>query len=634
MQIKRFIILFTFLFPAYKCYCSLKVATIFSSHMVIQRNCPIKIWGSGITGKSVSVKFRGDEYETTVDNKGNWLVLTAPYFAGGPYDMIIQSDSQKVILEDLLVGDVWLCSGQSNMHMKMKSVKKNFPEEFKISKIDEIRYIEVPSQLNFHEEASDIKPSKWNKINSKSIYNVSAAAYFFAKEIQRKLNIPIGLIISAVGGSPVESWMSEESALKYEMVSKRLNEARLDGFLDSLEKKNQSDLRDWINIANKKIFQKDTIYNSKFFNHTYKYKKQPFHSQTGVYWFKNEFIIDDPSLSNTHLYLGKIGDFDSTFLNGVFIGTRKLRYVDRDYWFSSDLLKKGKNKLEVKVYNYRWRAGFMFGDMLELKSKQKKIEIMDDWQYADLCEMPVLEPAENRFWRPVGLYNGMIAPLRDVKIKGVIWYQGEANAKRDLAYVYRDRFLDMINDWRDLFKNKDLPFLFVQLPNFQKPNPNPYNSSWAMLRESQLVVSKLNNNGMITSIDVGEAYDIHPKNKKDIGLRLAMEAMRIAYDDNSPKKFTSYVQEIYFKENKAMVKFTNSKLNFIGIDIHSNVAVAGQDKKFHWAKVILKNGVLTAHSDAVKNPIAIRYAWSDNPGIPLIYNEFNLPISPFRSDDW
>ena len=241
MQIKRFIILFTFLFPAYKCYCSLKVATIFSSHMVIQRNCPIKIWGSGIAGKSVSVKFRGDEYETTVDNKGNWLVLTAPYFAGGPFDMIIQSDSQKVILEDLLVGDVWLCSGQSNMYMKMKSVQKNFPEEFKISKIDEIRYIEVPSQLNFHEEASDIKPSNWNKINSKSIYNVSAAAYFFAKEIQNQLNIPIGLIISAVGGSPVESWMSEESALKYEMVSKRLNEARLDGFLDSLEKKNQSD---------------------------------------------------------------------------------------------------------------------------------------------------------------------------------------------------------------------------------------------------------------------------------------------------------------------------------------------------------------------------------------------------------
>ena len=146
---------------------------------------------------------------------------------------------------------------------------------------------------------------------------------------------------------------------------------------------------------------------------------------------------------------------------------------------------------------------------------------MDDWQYADLCKMPVLEPAENRFWRPVGLYNGMIAPLRDVKIKGVIWYQGEANAKRDLAYVYRDRFLDMINDWRDLFKNKDLPFLFVQLPNFQKPNPNPYNSSWAMLRESQLVVSKLNNNGMITSIDVGEAYDIHPKNKKDIGIQIS-----------------------------------------------------------------------------------------------------------------
>mgnify|MGYP005747235973 FL=1 len=172
MQIKRFIILFAFLFPAYKCYCSLKVATIFSSHMVIQRNCPIKIWGSGITGKSVSVKFRGDEYETTVDNKGNWLVLTAPYFAGGPYDMIIQSDSQKVILEDLLVGDVWLCSGQSNMHMKMKSVRKNFPEEFKILKIDEIRYIEVPSQLNFHEEATDIKPSKWNKINSKSILSL------------------------------------------------------------------------------------------------------------------------------------------------------------------------------------------------------------------------------------------------------------------------------------------------------------------------------------------------------------------------------------------------------------------------------------------------------------------------------
>ena len=344
--------------------------------------------------------------------------------------------------------------------------------------------------------------------------------------------------------------------------------------------------------------------------------------------------MDEISLTDTRLYLGKIGDSDSAFLNGKYIGNTSNRYVDREYWFPPKLLKKGNNTIEIKVYNFRWRAGFMFGDIMEFKSKQTNFRLMDEWYFADLCEMPSLKAGENKFWRPVGLFNGMIAPLKNLKLKGVIWYQGEANAKKGLAFVYRDRFSNMVKDWRSLFDKKDLPFLFVQLPNYLKSNPNPSKSSWAMLRESQLMVSKEDNNGMITSIDIGEANDIHPKNKKEIGNRLAIEAMRLAYNDGSNLKFDTYVDQILFQDNQVKVFFSDQKINYKGKGNHYNIAIAGKDKKFYWADVVLKEGILIAKSEKVDNPIAIRYAWSNNPGFPLLYNNFDIPISPFRSVKW
>ena len=631
---KKIILLSIFISLSISIFPQLRLANIFGDGMVLQRNDSINIWGWSKSRSKVSVFFQGDEYNTISNKEGKWLIQTRHYSAGGPFSLKIKTQKEEIFLKDIYVGDIWLCSGQSNMHMKMKSVKENYPEEFNLKENNNIRFIEVPSQINFNETESDIKNSNWSSLNSKSIYKFSAAAYFFAKDLQPKLNIPIGLILSAVGGSPVESWMSEKSALKYKAVAKRLNDAKQEGFLENLEKKYKENRRNWFLEAEEKLINNDIFYQPKSFDHTYKYKWFPFHKHTGVYWFKKEFYLDENSLADTRLYLGKIGDSDSTFLNGKYIGNTSNRYVDREYWFPPKLLKKGNNTIEIKVYNFRWRAGFMFGDIMEFKSKQTNFRLMDEWYFADLCEMPSLKAGENKFWRPVGLFNGMIAPLKNLKLKGVIWYQGEANAKKGLAFVYRYRFSNMIKDWRSLFEKKDLPFLFVQLPNYLKSNPNPSKSSWAMLRESQLMVSKEDNNGMITSIDIGEANDIHPKNKKDIGNRLAIEAMRLAYNDGSDLKFDTYVDQILFEDNQVKVLFSDQKINYIGFGEHYNIAVAGKDKKFYWADIVLKKGVLIARSEMVDNPIAIRYAWSNNPGFPLLYNNFDIPVYPFRSDDW
>ena len=631
---KKIVLLSIFISLSISIFSQLRLANIFGDGMVLQRNDSINIWGWSKSGDKVSVFFQGDEYKTISNKEGKWLIQTRHYSAGGPFSLKIKTQKEEMFLKDIYVGDIWLCSGQSNMHMKMKSVKENYPEEFNLKENNNIRFIEVPSQINFNETESDIKKTNWSVLNSKSIYKFSAAAYFFAKNLQPKLNVSIGLIVSAVGGSPVESWMSEKSALNYKTVAKRLNEAKQEGFLENLEKKYKENRQNWFLEAEEKLINNDIFYQPKSFDHTYKYKWFPFHKHTGVYWFKKEFYLDENSLADTRLYLGKIGDSDSTFLNGKYIGNTSNRYVDREYYFPPKLLKKGNNTIEIKVYNFRWRAGFMFGDIIEFKSKQTNFRIMDEWYFADLCEMPSLKAGENKFWRPVGLFNGMIAPLKNLKLKGVIWYQGEANAKKGLAFVYRDWFSNMIKDWRSLFEKKDLPFLFVQLPNYLKSNPNPSKSSWAMLRESQLMVSKEDNNGMISSIDIGEANDIHPKNKKDIGNRLAIEAMRLAYNDGSDLKFDTYVDQILFQDNQVKVFFSDQKINYKGKGNHYNIAIAGKDKKFYWADIVLKEGVLIARSEMVDNPIAIRYAWSNNPGVPLLYNNFDIPVYPFRSDDW
>ena len=631
---KKIILLSIFISLSISIFSQLRLANIFGDGMVLQRNDSINIWGWSKPEDEVSVFLQGDEYNTISNKDGKWLVQTRHYSAGGPFNLKVKNSSEELFCKDVYTGDVWLCSGQSNMHMKMKSVKENYPEEFNLKENKNIRFVEVPSQINFNETESDIKNTNWSVLNSKSIYKFSAAAYFFAKNLQPKLNVPIGLIVSAVGGSPVESWMSEKSALNYKTVAKRLSEAKQEGFLQNLEKKYKENRNNWFLEAEGKLINNDIFYQPKSFNHTYKYKWFPFHKHTGVYWFKKEFYLDEISLTDTRLYLGKIGDSDSTFLNGKYIGNTSNRYVDREYWFPPKLLKKGNNTIEIKVYNFRWRAGFMFGDIMEFKSKQTNFRLMDEWYFADLCEMPSLKAGENKFWRPVGLFNGMIAPLKNLKLKGVIWYQGEANAKKGLAFVYRDRFSNMIKDWRSLFEKKDLPFLFVQLPNFLKSNPNPSKSSWAMLRESQLMVSKEDNNGMITSIDIGEANDIHPKNKKEIGNRLAIEAMRLAYNDGSNLKFDTYVDQILFQDNQVKVFFSDQKINYKGKGNHYNIAIAGKDKKFYWADIVLKKGILIARSERVDNPIAIRYAWSNNPGFPLLFNNFDIPVYPFRSDDW
>jgi sialate O-acetylesterase len=634
MEFKRILVLAAFSSLSISIFSQLRLANIFGDEMVLQRNQNIKIWGWSKEGVKVSINFLGDQYNTITDNNGKWLIEMNDYPAGGPFSLKVKSSNQEVYLKNIYVGDVWLCSGQSNMHMKMKSVRQNYPEEFNLLENKNIRFIEVPLQLNFNKELEDIKSSNWTFLNSKSINSLSATAYFFVKELESKIDVPIGLIISAVGGSPVESWISEQSVLNYDSVSKKLKEAQTKGFLDKQIAKDINNRKSWFSLAENKINGKEILYDSNSFDHTYKYKAQPFHNHNGVFWFKKEFNIDNLLLSNPRIYLGKIGDCDSTFLNGVYIGNTKSRYIDREYKLSKDLLKLGENLIAIKVYNYNWRAGFMFGDILEFQSKEKNIQLMSNWLHADICKMPRLKKSENPNWRPVGLFNGMIAPLKLIRFTGVIWYQGEANAKNELAFVYRNRFATMIKDWRYLFKNVDLPFLYVQLPNYLKPNPKPSKSAWAMLRESQLKVSELSNTAMITSIDIGEKYDIHPKNKKEIGSRLSSQAMRLIYNDGKASKFGTFLKDILFVDGKVIVNFTAKNLKFIGNGENFNVAIAGENKKFYWAKVSLDNGVLTAWSENVNNPIAIRYAWANNPETPLIFNQYNIPISPFRSDNW
>ncbi len=324
------------------------------------------------------------------------------------------------------------------------------------------------------------------------------------------------------------------------------------------------------------------------------------------------------------------------FVNGQFVGSTSHKFAHRNYKIPSNILKTGENNIAIKVISYRFNGGFIPGNPMELLIDSEKINLKGLWKYKLGIKMKQLDRPVQLTWKPTGLYNAMIAPLLNYSIKGAIWYQGEGNTAK--AKEYYTLFPALIENWRTEFNHKDFPFLFVQLANFQKTVKNPEPSNWALLRDAQLHTLKLKSTGMAVIIDVGEANDIHPKNKKDVGKRLAIEAERISY--KTSKLQTPVFKSMKIKGNKIMLYFNTfgSALKVNNNNNNNNglkeFSIAGADKKFVWAKAEIKDGKIIVHNNNIKHPIAVRYAWANNPDKANLISTEELPISPFRTDDW
>jgi len=620
-----------------------RLPRLISDGMVLQRGDSTKIWGWASPGEEVRVDFIGNNYKTRADGSGEWIIMLSPLTAGGPHTMKIEA-SNSITVNDILIGDVWLCSGQSNMELPVRRVSPLYKAEIAASQNNNIRSFIVPKYFVFKEPQKDLASGSWKAADPETVLDFSAAAWFFARELYEVYKVPVGLLTSAFGGSPAEAWISEESLKEFPVHYNELLRWKSDSLINAITVSDQKRIQEWYNKLQQAdegskpsgIKWSDPAMNTSDWKTT---AIPGFWSATdlkginGVVWFRKEITVPASAAGLPgNINLGRIVDADSSFLNGIFIGTVSYQYPPRRYTFPAGVLKEGSNILTVKVISNIGDGGFVPEKPYDLTAGDFKTSLEGEWKYKTGAVMPPLMGQTFLGYKPGGLFNAMLAPLLNTRIKGILWYQGESNAGR--PDEYRTLLPAMIRDWRKNFRQGDIPFLIVQLPNFMETKTTPSESNWALLREAQAEALKLPATGMAVTIDIGEWNDIHPLNKKDVGARLALVARKVAYGENDLVYSGPTYRSMTVKGQKIILTFDNtgSGLYVKGGGKLQQFAIAGIDLKFVWAKAKIKGDKVIVKGSKIKNPMAVRYAWADNPEGANLYNKEGLPAMPFRTD--
>jgi sialate O-acetylesterase len=617
-----------------------------SDGMVLQRDVKVKIWGWAKENEKITVQFLKSIYKTTADIKGEWSVQLPKLKAGGPYVMEIITKGNKTIIKDIMIGEVWVCSGQSNMELNMRRVSPLYESDIANSENPDIRYFEVPDKYNFISPQKDLKSGKWEKPNPTSVLNFSAVSYFFGKMIYEKYHVPVGLINSALGGSPVEAWISENALKEFPQYYDEAQKFKDSSYIKEITDNDNGKINAWNSLLRQKDEgykdPQNIWYNSSLDTTGWSsmsvlgfWSKTKLGSVNGVVWFRKKIDIPQSLAGKpARLILGTIVDADSTFINGIFVGTTSYQYPPRRYTIPGGLLKAGENTLVVRIINSAGKGGFTNNKKYAIEYEDTSISLQGEWKYKLGARMEPLPGRTVIQQEPSGLYNAMIAPLLNYSIKGVIWYQGESNTDR--AAEYNKLFSTLIEDWRKNWEDGEFPFLFVQLPNYSQPGNVPSVSKWALLREAQLKTLSVPNTAMVVAIDIGEAEDIHPLDKKDVAERLFLAAENVAYGDDKIEYSGPIYKSMDIEGNKIILSFahTGSGLIVKGGGELRRFAIAAADKKFIWAKAKIEDTKVIVWNDNISQPVAVRYAWADNPEGANLYNKEGLPASPFRTDNF
>lgn len=644
---------FLFFTSIEKIEATVKLPAVFSNNMVLQQQSDVPFWGEASAKKKLKIttSWNNKAYETQTDSNGKWYVKISTPQYGGPFSIEI-SDGKKLTLENILIGEVWVCSGQSNMEMPLAGWGKvnNFQKEISEANYPNIRFLQVQKKTS-NKPLNDMSVSMggWVSCSPKTVAEFSAVAYFFGKNLFENKNIPVGLINTSWGGTIAEAWTSGKS-LK---TMPDFNSAVLDieaypGDEKDSKLKYEADVKAW----NQEIIKNDRGFTDgkpvwtdvkldekdwKAINCPDDWSQNELSDYDGVVWLRKTIEIPaEWQNKQLALNLDIIDDNDITYFNGVEVGRTVGVDNERKYIVPAEIVKGGKAIICVRVFDTGGYGGIR-GNAEKIKlvlSPDQFINLTGNWYYKKGVSLKEITAAP-RNWndpnRPSVLYNAMINPIVPFTIKGAIWYQGESNA--DKAYQYRELFPLMIKDWRQKW-NINFPFYFVQLANFTAVKNQPAESNWAELREAQLKTLNLEKTGMAVTIDIGEANDIHPKNKQEVGRRLSLIALANEY--GKKVTFSGPVYNSYRIEGSAIrIKFDNADggLATLSNQILKGFSIAGLDHKFQWAEATIEGNEVVVTCRNIQNPIAVRYAWADNP-ICNLYNGAGLPASPFRTDDW
>jgi len=615
---------------------------LFANDAVLQQGLQVPVWGSADPGERVTVEFAGQSVSATADSAGKWLVQLAPMKAGGPHTLAI-SGKNKIVLANILVGEVWICSGQSNMerHLGLQPGQKpitDWEQEVSNAKHPEIRQFYVPQTKAFF--PAQTVNGNWSVCSPETVKDFTAVGYFFGRDLYQACHVPIGLIHSSWGGTPAEAWTSEAALNRLPDFAKSLAELkRL--VADPAEAKRETQARQeaWYAAVDAGSKERPAWYAADLDTNSWKAMTLPalweaagYPDFDGVFWFRRVFDLPENwDGSDLELHLGAVDDNDTAWVNGLEVGATIGWNLPRIYRVPGSVLKYTNNVIAVRVLDTGAGGGLWGGDdpmrlIVNAGEQTNSLPLTGKW----LCRQSV--SLRTAGWPPMDfsqspnaptvLYNGMIAPLLPYAMRGVIWYQGESNVGRERQY--RTLFPAMIADWRQAWGEGNFPFLFVQIA--------PFNGMTPEIREAQLLTwQHTTNTAMAVTVDCGDANDIHPAHKQPVGARLALAARALAYGEKIEYSGPVF-ESMKIKGAEATLRFTH-----IGDGLLARggplegFTVAGNDKVFHPAQAEIQGQTVVVHSPEVSRPVAVRYGWADVPEGNL-FNSAGLPASPFRSD--
>lgn len=640
IRIKTLLLLVALLVFFINVNAQLIVPKVFGNNMVLQRNIAIPVWGKGTPGTEVVVEFAKSTVNAKVDSNGTWKVFLPEFQAGGPYEMKIYEPaklSEAIIFTNILMGDVWLASGQSNMEWQVQQAD-GAPAAIAAANYPEIRLFKVEHAKSI-QPASEILGGEWKVCDTNNVKEASAVAYYFARNLNADLKVPIGILQATWGGTPVEAWTSREALLSTPL--KRQVILDNDTLTTKHFIKDSIDLvRFWEIVYNPdtliesqvtKIAFDDTEWTSVDMPKTISNWGIPFYE--GIVWMRKTIVLPS-DLINTEvtIELGHPEMNYTIYVNGTQIcKTQWNANLTHHYTIPAGVLTEGKNVVTARISALWGGGGFSLpAGSMYITNGKNKVSIEGEWKYKIGLESTIPKIYNYQYY-PTFLYNAMIKPVVPYGLKGFIWYQGEANDSA--AFSYRTLLPLMINDWRVRWQQGYLPFLCVQLPNYMQQHAEPSDSKWAEMREAQTLTLNQPNTGMACIIDLGNPDNIHPTNKSDVGYRLALVAEKEVYYRDLVA--TGPVFKNFKVESESVtIEYTSigSGLVVKGAEL-KGFAVAGADQKYYWAAATIKGNTVVVKSDKVPHPVAVRYAWDDNPAATL-FNKEGLPALPFRTDNW
>ena len=620
-----------------------RLPRLFGDGMVLQRQARIPIRGWNAPARPVSVTLAGVTRRTLTTGGGEWRVTLPPRNAGGPYTLVVRSGADSIVVRDVLVGDVWVASGQSNMELPLVNTT-GAAATIAAANDPRIRHFKVPISYAQAPEA-DLAGGSWAPADSQHVGSFSAIGYYFARDLRKVADVPIGIINTTWGGSRIETWMSRAAlgldSAKWAAVWAE-EAASQKRFVERLRAKIGDIPKTDPGLVDGRALWADPALDETGWQPIKVpelWEQQGYDGLDGIAWYRVGFdLTADEAARGVRLGLGAIDDADITWVNGVEIGRTNNYMLPRVYDVPARALHAGRNVIAVRVEDGGGGGG-IWGDsaavFLDVGGARRSLGT--EWKFR--VGGASLQPDGQHINKvPTVVYNRMINPLLGTPIKGVIWYQGESNADSAAdARKYAPLFTTMIESWRREWGSGEFPFLWVQLANFMAPDSvPPAQSAWAILRDAQTAALAEPKTGQAVIIDIGDAMDIHPRNKVDVGARLALAARHVAYGE--PVEHVGPTHRSHtVKGNAIAVQFDHLGGGLVSHASEGGVggfAIAGADRRFVWADARIEGDRVIVSSPQVPAPVAVRYAWGNNPTAASLYGKSGLPAVPFRTDGW